>query len=114
MEREKQPTLFEKSTDGDAAEKVLLYALGDFQRRGFELVGRKLPLDRLLGAFKRGFEHFGAPEISDEKIAARLESLGARIEQVPSYVAKHPFRVTVFEELANRSLVFYESEMEKE
>lgn len=105
---ENQPTLFD--TNVADPDKVLLYALGDFQNRGFELIGRKLPLDRLLGAFKRAFEHFGIDEMSDEKIAETLEKLGAKIDKVPKYVAKHPFRVTVFRELADKGLVFYESE----
>lgn len=104
---ENQPTLFDPNVaDSD---KVLLYALGDFQTRGFELIGRKLPLDRLLGAFKRSFEHFGVDEISDEKIAETLEKLGAKIDKVPNYVAKHPFRVTVYDELAVKSLEIYKS-----
>ena len=108
---ENQPTLFKTNTT--ETDKVLLYALGDFQDRGFELIGRKLPLDRLLGAFKRAFEHFGADEMSDEKIAESLEKLGARIDKVPNYVAKHPFRVTVYEELACKSLEIYKSQKDK-
>jgi hypothetical protein len=110
--QENQPTLFE--TDVADIEKVLLYALGDFQDRGFELIGRKLPLDRLLGAFKRAFEYFGVDLLSDEKIAENLERLGAKVDRVPNYVAKHPFRVTVFEELANKSLEIYKSYEETE
>lgn len=104
---ENQPTLF----DSNSAEtdKVLLYALGDFQNRGFELIDRILPLDRLLGAFKRAFEKFGVDELSDGEIAENLGTLGAKIDKVPSYVAKHPFRITVYGELANRSLEVYKS-----
>ncbi len=104
---ENQPTLFDPNVAD--TEKVLLYALGDFQTRGFELIGRKLPLDRLLGAFKRAFEHFGIDEISDEIIAETLEKLGAKIDKLPNYVAKHPFRVTVNTEIANKSLEIYKS-----
>ncbi len=107
MKSEKQAALFESRTKETEAEKILLYALGDFQDRGFELIGRKLPLDRLLGAFKRAFEHFGMDEMPDEQIAETLHKLGAKIEKVPSYVAKHPFRVTVFEELAQKATEFY-------
>ncbi len=115
MENEKQQSLFEtKSGKNVDADKILLYALGDFQNRGFELIGRKLPLDRLLGAFKRAFEHFEISEMSDEKIAETLENLGAKIDKVPNYVAKHPFRVTVFEELANRGKEFYKTSKNKE
>ena len=105
-ETKTQPTLFETNSAIDAKEKVLLYALGDFQKRGFELIGRKLPLDRLLGAFKRGFEHFGIAETGDREIAETLRKMGAKIEEVPVYVAKHPYRVTIYQELADKSLVF--------
>lgn len=109
---ENQPMLFESNkTD---IEKVLLYALGDFQDRGFDLIGRKLPLDRLLGAFKRAFERFEIELLSDEKIAENLEKLGAKIDKVPNYVAKHPFRITVFQELADKSLEIYKTLEEKE
>jgi hypothetical protein len=111
-QEENQLNLFE--TDSADVEKVLLYALGDFQKRGFELIGRKLPLDRLLGAFKRAFEHFGVDEISDDKIAETLERLGATIDKVPRYVAKHPYRITVYEELANKGLTLFKGEVEKE
>jgi len=110
MESENQPTLFDQKKQAAKTEKVLLFALGDFQERGFELIGRTLPLDRLLGAFKRAFEHFGVNELTDEKIAETLEKLGAKIQRVPSYVAKHPFRVTVFEDLAANGLEIYKSE----
>ena len=53
-----QPTLFESNAETAQTEEVLLYALGDFQSRGLVLADRELPLDRLLGAFKRAFEHF--------------------------------------------------------
>lgn len=114
MKKEKQPKLFETNKQTAKTEKVLLYALGDFQNRGFELVGRTLPLDRLLGAFKRAFEHFETAEISDTEIAECLKNLGAKIDEVPNYVAKHPFRITVYEELANIGLQTYKSEIEKE
>ena len=109
-ETKNQPTLFEPNSKTTDIEKVLLYALGDFQKRGFELIGRKLPLDRLLGAFKRGFEHFEISESSDREIAETLRKLGAKIDEVPTYVAKHPYRITVFQELADKSLIFYKSE----
>ncbi len=103
-----QPNLFQTEGENSEIEKVLLYALGDFQSRGMQLAGRELPLDRLLGAFKRAAEKFGVQEFSDEQIAENLEKLGAKIVQVPNYVAKHPFRVTVFESLAVSSKNFYE------
>jgi hypothetical protein len=106
-----QPTLFEsKSTD---IEKVILFALGDFQSRKKVLAGRELALDRLRGAFKRGCERFEVEEISDDKLAEGLEKLGAKVIKVPSFVAKHPFRVTVKHELADRAFEFFCSEKEK-
>ena len=46
-----QPTLFESNLESAQTEEILLFALGDFQQRGFDLVDRELALDRLLGAF---------------------------------------------------------------
>ena len=109
-----QPNLFERNAETEAVENILLYALGDFQSRGKVLANRELALDRLRGAFKRASEQFGAAEFSDETIAVNLEKLGAKIVKVPSFVAKHPFRVTVFQTLANQSAEFYKSETEKE
>ena len=106
-----QPTLFETKTGDDETEKIILYALGEFQTRGFELIDRELPLDRLRGAFKRAAENFGFEEISDEKIADVLRNLGAKIVKVPNYVAKHPFRVTVQTELAERAREFYRASL---
>lgn len=102
-----QPTLFETNPENMATEEVILYALGEFQSRGFQLIDREMALDRLRGAFKRAAEKFGLEEFSDEKIAAALEKLGAVIKKVPSYVAKHPYKVTVKTELAIRSFDFY-------
>ncbi|NJM52057.1 MAG: hypothetical protein HC846_00895 [Blastocatellia bacterium] len=67
-----QPTLFEqKSTD---TEKIILYALGDFQSRKKVLAERELALDRLRGAFKRAAEVFEVEEPTDELIAETLEN----------------------------------------
>lgn len=107
-----QPTLFEaKSTD---IEKIILYALGDFQSRKKVLAERELALDRLRGAFKRACEVYDTEELTDEQIANVLEKLGAKVVKVPSYVAKHPFRVTVQNDLAELSSAFYKSELERE
>jgi hypothetical protein len=101
----RQPTLFEsRNADGAiAVEQVLLYALGEFQARGKILAGRDLPLDRLRGAFKRACEAYGIEELSDERAVEALGTLGANVRQVPSFVAKHPFRVVVPAELAERA-----------
>ena len=102
-----QPNLFENNTQSDEIEKILLYALGDFQSRGKILAERELALDRLRGAFKRASEKFETEEFSDEKIAAYLEKLGAKVIKVPIFVAKHPFRVTVSKDLAEKSRGIY-------
>jgi histone H3/H4 len=100
-----QPTLFEpKVVD---VERLLLYALGEFQSRGKILADRQLALDRLRGAFKRASEKFQTEELTDEKIAETLERLGAKVVRKPSFVAKHPFRVTVHHELSERAKTVY-------
>jgi hypothetical protein len=105
----RQPTLFErKSGEGIIAEEqVVLYALGDFQARGKILAERDLPLDRLRGALKRACEAFGIDELSDVQSVAAFSALGAKVRQVPSFVAKHPFRVIVPTELAQRAADAY-------
>lgn len=104
-----QPTLFrEKSVDGIDDERVVLYALGDFQSRGKVLIERDLPLDRLRGALKRAAEVFAVEDLDDERAVATLGQLGAQIRRVPTFVAKHPFRVTVPAQLAERARLLYE------
>ncbi len=109
-----QPELFEPKTENAEIEKVLLYALGDFQSRKKVLAERELALDRLRGAFKRAAEKFGMAELPDEKIAENLEKLGAKVVEVPSFVAKHPFRVTVSFETAERARRFYNETLAQE
>lgn len=109
-----QPELFETKTKNAEIEKVLLYALGDFQSRKKALVDRELALDRLRGAFKRAAEKFGIEELADEKIAEGLETLGANVKKVPSFVAKHPFRVTVSNNLAFKAKEFYNQTLEND
>lgn len=104
-----QPNLFAANINTPEIEKVLLYALGDFQSRGLTLAERELPLDRLRGAFKRAAENFGLEEFSDENIAENLGILGAKVTKVPSYIAKHPFRITVSTNLAAKARDFYQS-----
>jgi hypothetical protein len=113
-EMKDQPTLFETPTEAVKVEKILLYALGEFQSRGKLLAGRELALDRLRGAFKRACEKFGVAELPDEKIAESLERLEAKVKRVPSFVAKHPFRVTVASDLADRARLFYVEQEEEE
>lgn len=97
-----QPTFFTAVAAEIDNEQVVLYALGDFQSRKKELADRELALDRLRGAFKRAAEKFQIDELSDETIAGILENLGAKVKKVPTFVAKHPFRVTVTAEIAIR------------
>lgn len=109
-----QPNLFETKTSATEIERILLYALGEFQSRGKILAERELALDRLRGAFKRAAERFGATEFSDEEIAKGLEKLDAKVVKVPNFVAKHPFRVTVKSEVARRAFELYKNETRKE
>lgn len=102
-----QPTLFDAPTKTVDASEVVLYALGEFQARRKVLAERELPLDRLRGAFRRAAEHFETEELTDDRIARELAALGAKIKQLPSFRAKHPFHVTVQTELANRAFEFY-------
>jgi hypothetical protein len=103
-----QPTLFEAKTPAAETEHLTLYALGEFQSRGKVLAERELALDRLRGAFRRAAERFQTAELSDEKIAKALEGLGAKVVKVPSFVAKHPFRVTVHSDLAERAKIHFQ------
>ncbi|MCA1631436.1 MAG: hypothetical protein LC785_12920 [Acidobacteria bacterium] len=110
-----QTKLFDrKKVEGAAdAERLALYALGEFQARGLALAGRELPLDRLRGALRRAAEDLGVEELSDEAAVAAFESLGARVSRVPPFVAKHPYRVTVGAQLAERAREFYEEQTTK-
>jgi len=109
-----QPELFEPKTENGEIEKVLLYALGDFQSRKKVLAERELALDRLRGAFKRAAEKFGVDELADAQITENLEKLGAKVVKLQSFIAKHPFRVTVSNDLALRSQEFYKQTLEND
>jgi hypothetical protein len=102
----------EKNAVGVDAERVALYALGDFQARGLALAGRDLPLDRLRGALRRAAEVFGVEELGDEQAAAAFVALGASVRRVPTFVAKHPYRVVVTKELAERARLFLQESKE--
>ena len=112
----RQSTFFDKESKRHAidAEQIVLRALGDFQSRGKVLAQRDLPLDRLRGALKRASEAFDVEELSDEQSVAALRTLGADIRQVPSFVAKHPFRVVVPAALAERAREFLKEEQSRE
>ena len=107
-----QPRLFDRKKVGETAqaERLALYALGEFQSRGLALAGRELPLDRLRGALRRAAEDLEVEELDDESAVAALSSLGARVRRVPPFVAKHPYRVTADAELAGRARQFYEEQ----
>jgi len=109
-----QPNLFEAKSAAPEIEKVLLYALGEFQSRKKVLADRELALDRLRGAFKRAAEKFNLAEFSDEEIAKGLQRLDAKVIKVPNFVAKHPFRVTVSQNIAARALLFYAEKTNQE
>jgi len=99
-----QPSFFDRVPDeGIDAERVVLEAFGDFQSRGLVLAERELPLDRLRGALRRAAERHGLGALGDEQAVAAMTALGARVRRVPSYFAKHPYRVTVPTELAERA-----------
>lgn len=102
---ENQPTLFEPQSA--ETEKILLYGLGEFQSRKKVLAERELPLDRLRGAFRRAAEKFQVDELSDETIVETLEKMGAKIVRKQSFVAKHPFRVTIHTDLAAQAETTY-------
>jgi hypothetical protein len=104
----RQPTFFDKEPGEGAveAERLVLRALGDFQARGKVLAERDLPLDRLRGALRRAAEAYDAPELDDEQAISALGALGAKVRRVPSFFAKHPYRVTVPADLAARARDF--------
>ncbi|MDX6484129.1 MAG: hypothetical protein QOE95_1900 [Gaiellaceae bacterium] len=105
----RQNSFFDVEAEPDErdAARLVLYALGDFQERGKLLAGRDLPFDRLRGAFRRAATTLGAPELDDETVASTLNALGANVRRVPTFVAKHPFRVVVPEPLAEKSRRFF-------
>ncbi|NNE68259.1 MAG: hypothetical protein HKN33_16970 [Pyrinomonadaceae bacterium] len=107
-----QRGLFDPASDVKA-EDVVMYALGDFQDRGFELAGRELALDRLLGALSRAYMAFDIVPLNDEAVAGILQRLEAKVEELPQFVAKHPFRVTVPKDLAEKSLRYFSTFKEK-
>ena len=107
-----QPKLFEQPLERVSIEDVLLYALGDFQSRGKVLADRELALDRLHGAFLRAFEKFGIAELPDEQIVEGLKNLGATVVEVPSFVAKRPYRVTVSTEIGGRAFESFNESQE--
>jgi hypothetical protein len=106
----KQTELFaeKKAEAADDLDRVVLYAFADFQLRGKTLAERELPLDRLRGALRRAAEVFGVAELSDETAAATIQTLGGRVRRVPPYVAKHPFRITIPTEVAERARQLYQ------
>ena len=109
-----QPKLFDPQTENAEIEKVLLYALGEFQARKKVLAERELALDRLRGAFKRATDKFGIDEMQDEELAENLEKLGTKVVRLQSFIAKHPFRVTVSNDLAFRAKEFYNQTLEND
>ena len=102
-----QSRLFGKRPEDVEIEKVVLYALGDFQSRGKVLAGRQLALDRLRGAFLRAVKKFGLEELPDEMIAESLGRLGVQIVRLPTFAAKHPYRVVVSTEVAEIANLYY-------
>ena len=99
-----QPGFFDRErAEGADAERVVLRAFGEFQARGKVLAERDLPLDRLRGALRRAAEACNVEELGDEQAVAAMEALGARVRRVPSFFAKHPYRVMAPADLAERA-----------
>lgn len=109
-----QPNLFDAAERAPEIENILLYALGEFQSRGKVLADRELPLDRLRGAFKRACEKYETDELSDDNLAENLSKIGARVIKVPSFVAKHPYKITVDNKLAEKAGEFYRTSINDE
>ena len=81
----------------------------------FELAGdilKPIALRRLRGALRRAAEALGVEELEDEQAASAFTSLGAAVRRVPTFFAKHPFRVVVHEELAERARLFVQEAKE--
>lgn len=106
----RQPTLFDSHSKRASVddERLVLYALGDFQARGLVLAGRDLPLDRLRGALRRATDAFDVEPLTDERAVSIFASLGAQVQRRHSFAAKHPYHVIVPQELAERALRVYE------
>src|SRR5437868_4257916 len=106
----RQPTLFDRHSNASAMddERLVLYALGNFQARGKVLAERDLPLDRLRGALRRASEAFGTEELEDERAVRILGNLGAQVLRRHSFAAKHPYHIIVPSELAQRARNAYE------
>jgi hypothetical protein len=104
-----QPTFLAKQDKAHtlAAERIVIRALGEFQARGKILAERELPLDRLRGALRRAAVAFDVEEMTDEQAATTLNTLGASVRQIPSFVAKHPYRIVVQTDLAEHALQVY-------
>ncbi|HEV7842694.1 MAG TPA: hypothetical protein VGO69_03315 [Pyrinomonadaceae bacterium] len=105
-----QPTLFDRQSKQSTVtdERLVLYALGNFQARGKDLAERDLPLDRLRGALRRASEAFDIEQLTDERAVAVLAALGAQVQRRHSFAAKHPYHVIVPTELARRARRAYE------
>ena len=104
----RQEKLFDNATQTVSDDRIVLYALGEFQSRGKVLAERDLPLDRVRGALRRAADTFGVEMPSDERAVAALVAAGAVVRRVPSFVAKHPFRVIVPTGLAERAREFHQ------
>jgi hypothetical protein len=104
-----QLNLFELRSSTPDVDRLVLYALGEFQARGKHLAGRELALDRLRGAFRRASERLSVTEPSDNEIAKSLEHLGAAVRAVPTFVAKHPFKIVISDELADFARSAYQA-----
>lgn len=102
MTPELQPSLFVPRTSA-SLDDAILFALGEFQSRGHALADRPIAFDRLRGAFLRSFERHAIVAPTDADIADAIRRLGGQVEQLPQFVAKHPYRITIGDELARHA-----------
>lgn len=107
MDTGAQPSLFDKPERAIALDRVVLYALGEFQSRGHLLADRELALDRLRHAIDRVCDKFRLEPPDDEVLASSLQTAGAEVVEIPNYFAKRPYRITVPVPLAASALSVY-------
>lgn len=84
--------------------------MGEFQARGKALAERELALDRLRGAIRRAAAVKGVREPDDDEAGTALRKLGADVRRMAPYIAKHPYRVFVSRELAERARAYFDRE----
>lgn len=79
-------------------------AIGEYLARGKKIYPN-MPIARLLGAL-------GRQGISPEQAARALEQIGARVTEVPTFVAKFNYRVTFSPDVLDRCRRAYHTSQE--